>query len=93
MRTITQLVALVGVTLALLLVFTEMAASSPLSLDSPVIQTRMQPNELPISGGVQSRSAMVQTLTCTSPTCGAQCRGRGYRRGSCTIGRCFCSYV
>uniref|UniRef100_A0A182WLT6 Invertebrate defensins family profile domain-containing protein n=1 Tax=Anopheles minimus TaxID=112268 RepID=A0A182WLT6_9DIPT len=93
MRTITQLVAMFAVTLALLLAFTEMASANPLSPNSPDIQTRMQFYEVPSSGDAQSRSAMVQTLTCTNPTCAAQCRGRGYRRGSCTIGRCFCSYV
>ncbi|XP_049290875.1 uncharacterized protein LOC125767939 [Anopheles funestus] len=89
MRTIAQLVAL----FAVLLVFIEMATSSPLSPNSPDIQTRMQSYESPFSSERQARSAMVQTLTCTNPTCAAQCRGRGYRRGSCTIGRCFCSYV
>uniref|UniRef100_A0A182Y0R0 Invertebrate defensins family profile domain-containing protein n=2 Tax=Anopheles stephensi TaxID=30069 RepID=A0A182Y0R0_ANOST len=85
-----QLVALFSVTLALLLVFTEMASANPLSAHS---ELRLQSYELPAPSVVQSRSAMVQTLTCTNPTCSAQCRGRGYRRGSCTIGRCFCSYV
>uniref|UniRef100_A0A675B3K4 Defensin n=1 Tax=Anopheles darlingi TaxID=43151 RepID=A0A675B3K4_ANODA len=50
-------------------------------------------NSNPLLMGSQSRVGMVQTLTCTNPTCLAQCRGRGYRRGSCQIGRCFCSYV
>uniref|UniRef100_A0A2C9H4E6 Invertebrate defensins family profile domain-containing protein n=1 Tax=Anopheles maculatus TaxID=74869 RepID=A0A2C9H4E6_9DIPT len=90
MRTGVQLVAMFGVTFVLLLVFTEMASANPLSLNS---ELRLQSYELPAAGSVQSRSAMVQTLTCTNPTCSAQCRGRGYRRGSCTIGRCFCSYV
>uniref|UniRef100_A0A1Q3FTD4 Putative conserved secreted protein n=1 Tax=Culex tarsalis TaxID=7177 RepID=A0A1Q3FTD4_CULTA len=40
-----------------------------------------------------SKRMFVQTLTCTSPNCNAQCRGRGYRNGKCQIGRCFCSYV
>uniref|UniRef100_A0A3F2YVC5 Invertebrate defensins family profile domain-containing protein n=1 Tax=Anopheles culicifacies TaxID=139723 RepID=A0A3F2YVC5_9DIPT len=92
MRALTQLVALFAVTLVLLLVFTEMASSNPISLTIPM--RMQQPSyEVPFAGDAQSRSAMVQTLTCTNPTCSAQCRGRGYRRGSCTIGRCFCSYV
>ncbi|XP_050076023.1 uncharacterized protein LOC126563422 [Anopheles maculipalpis] len=90
MRTGMQLITLFSVTLVLLLAFAEMASSNPLSLNS---ESRLQAYELPSASGVQSRSAMVQTLTCTNPTCSAQCRGRGYRRGSCTIGRCFCSYV
>uniref|UniRef100_A0A023ED53 Putative knottins n=1 Tax=Aedes albopictus TaxID=7160 RepID=A0A023ED53_AEDAL len=48
-----------------------------------------------MEGNAVERSAkmFVQTLNCTSPNCKAQCKGRGYRTGSCQIGRCFCSYV
>uniref|UniRef100_A0A182JZC3 Invertebrate defensins family profile domain-containing protein n=1 Tax=Anopheles christyi TaxID=43041 RepID=A0A182JZC3_9DIPT len=93
MRTVTQLVTLFGAIALMLLVFTEMTSANPLPQNSPAEQSRIQSNEVPSPLVAQSRSAMVQTLTCTNPTCAAQCRGRGYRRGSCTIGRCFCSYV
>uniref|UniRef100_A0A182PL75 Invertebrate defensins family profile domain-containing protein n=1 Tax=Anopheles epiroticus TaxID=199890 RepID=A0A182PL75_9DIPT len=95
MRTVTQLVTLFGAIVVLLLVCTEMTSANPLTLNSPAVQSRVPSFEVssPMLAAQQSRSAMVQTLTCTNPTCSAQCRGRGYRRGSCTIGRCFCSYV
>uniref|UniRef100_A0A182NJY8 Invertebrate defensins family profile domain-containing protein n=1 Tax=Anopheles dirus TaxID=7168 RepID=A0A182NJY8_9DIPT len=93
MRTV-QLATLCGAVLVVLLVLTEVAFCNPLSLDASEVQSRVQLGyDLPSAVGAQSRNAMVQTLTCTSPNCLAQCRGRGYRRGSCTIGRCFCSYV
>uniref|UniRef100_A0A8W7NZQ2 Invertebrate defensins family profile domain-containing protein n=1 Tax=Anopheles atroparvus TaxID=41427 RepID=A0A8W7NZQ2_ANOAO len=70
---------------------TGQASANPLSIDffdsSPV----QSPEERTLD--FQPRVGMVQTLTCTNPNCMAQCRGRGYRRGSCQIGRCFCSYV
>ncbi|XP_041771109.1 uncharacterized protein LOC121593103 [Anopheles merus] len=94
MRTRAQLVTLFGAIAVLLLVSTDMTFANPLSPNSPAEQPYMQPFQMASAPLVaQSRSAMVQTLTCTNPTCSAQCRGRGYRRGSCTIGRCFCSYV
>ncbi|XP_556059.4 uncharacterized protein LOC3289964 [Anopheles gambiae] len=94
MRTIAQLVALFGAIALLVLVSTEMTFANPLSPNSPAERPHIQPFQMASAPLVaQSRSAMVQTLTCTNPTCSAQCRGRGYRRGSCTIGRCFCSYV
>uniref|UniRef100_A0A2M4B0F8 Putative defensin 4 n=2 Tax=Anopheles triannulatus TaxID=58253 RepID=A0A2M4B0F8_9DIPT len=68
----------------LLLILIAPSNSNPLLMDS---------SDDSAIGLSQSRVGMVQTLTCTNPTCQAQCRGRGYRRGSCQIGRCFCSYV
>uniref|UniRef100_A0A182FY38 Uncharacterized protein n=1 Tax=Anopheles albimanus TaxID=7167 RepID=A0A182FY38_ANOAL len=68
----------------LLMILITPSNSNPLLMDS---------SDNSAIGLSQSRVGMVQTLTCTNPTCLAQCRGRGYRRGSCQIGRCFCSYV
>uniref|UniRef100_A0A182R0V4 Invertebrate defensins family profile domain-containing protein n=1 Tax=Anopheles farauti TaxID=69004 RepID=A0A182R0V4_9DIPT len=93
MRTL-QLATLFEAVMVVLLLFSEMAFCNPLTQDALEVQSRLQPSfGMPDVDGVHSRSAMVQTLTCTNPNCLAQCRGRGYRRGSCNIGRCFCSYV
>ncbi|KFB48208.1 AGAP005416-PA-like protein [Anopheles sinensis] len=74
------------------LMLTGEANGNPLAQGVAADGVPMQGNEEPALS-FQSRVGMVQTLTCTNPNCLAQCRGRGYRRGSCQIGRCFCSYV
>ncbi|XP_053676558.1 uncharacterized protein LOC128726758 [Anopheles nili] len=91
MRTM-QLVTLLSAVLVVLMMFIELASPSP-ALSNPQEMTSFESDETYGPVGVQFRVGMVQTLTCANPTCSAQCRGRGYRRGSCNIGRCFCSYV